>query len=119
MTEPLRREEESTQGNQLKLVQPPGESAVPAKAHASPITSLILGLLGLVLWLIPLFGLPVTITGFVKGFNAYKREPSALALVGMLLCVAGMAACVANAIFGAYLGATGQHELINQFRSGQ
>ena len=63
--------------------------------------SLVLGLVGLVAWLIPLIGFPVTITGLVLGI---RRKYTA----GIILNIAGLCITLINSIVGAVLGAQGK-----------
>jgi hypothetical protein len=86
----------------------------PVHEPGKPVASLVLGILGLILWLIPLFGLPSTIVGLVFGINALKRSEKGMAVAGVVLCSIGLLLSVANAALGAYLGATGQHPLVNR-----
>ena len=76
--------------------------------------SLILGIVGMVAWIIPIVGLPIQITGLVfsvKGLGSAKRGA---ALAGLVLCVIGLMLTSANAGIGAYMGATGQNAIVNQ-----
>lgn len=82
-----------------------------------PIASLVLGILGLIFWLLPILGLPMTITGLVFGVKALKGEKKGLAMAGVILCVIGIFLSSVNAAWGAYLGATGQHKLVNQYQT--
>jgi hypothetical protein len=77
------------------------------------ITSLVLGILGLVCWCLPIAGLPMTITGLVLGVKGQKSPHRGLAVAGIVLNIIGLIFSVANAAVGAYLGATGQHPLLN------
>lgn len=81
--------------------------------QGKPVLSLVLGILGLFAWIIPLFGLPITITGLVYGIKALKGLKRGMALAGVILCSLGLAASAVNAIVGAYMGATGQHPVVN------
>ena len=90
------------------------KSDTPVKEPGRPIASLILGILGLLLWLVPLFGLPATIVGLIFGINALQRQEKGLAVAGVILSVCGLILSIGNAAVGAYLGATGQHQLMNQ-----
>jgi hypothetical protein len=92
----LRREDRSM--SQPSVAQQPGKPGV----------SLSLGIFGLIAWIIPIVGLPVTITGLVFGIKALKREEISLAVVGTALCAIGLLLSVGNAVVGAYLGATGR-----------
>jgi hypothetical protein len=77
---------------------------------------LVLGLISLITWLIPLFGLPISIWGLVASIMAKVRGAKGRATVGIVLCSLTLLMVLANAAVGAYLGATGQHELVNKIR---
>lgn len=80
----------------------------------NPVASTILGALGLIAWIIPIFGLPMGIIGLVLGINATRRPNKGLAIVGVVLCSITLLLSAGNAAYGAYLGATGQHQLVNE-----
>jgi hypothetical protein len=87
--------------------------APPAVPNGQPgagkaTASLVLGLVGLVAWLIPLFGLPISITGLVLGIVGLKSTRRGLAVAGVVLCAIVLVLSVINSAVGAYLGATGQ-----------
>jgi hypothetical protein len=86
------------------VVPPPVRDAYSGKATAG----LVLGILGMILWLIPILGMPVLITGLVLSVRSLNSTKRSKALAGMILCILGLVLCVANAAVGAYLGATGQ-----------
>jgi hypothetical protein len=93
------------------------DDAVEATSNETagkPVAGLVLGLFGLILWIIPLLGLPVTITGLVYSLNALKREKKGMAVVGVILNGLGLVATILNALWGAYLGVTGQHPIVNK-----
>ncbi len=82
-------------------------------------TGFVLGLIGIVAWFIPLVGFPVTITGLVfsvKGLNSAKKG---LATAGLVLNIIFLVLTTINCAYGAYLGATGQHELVNEMMGSQ
>jgi hypothetical protein len=81
---------------------------VPRRPPGMPVASLVLGILSLVLWLLPILGLPASIAGMVFGVNALKRSDKGLAIAAVVLCSIGLVLSAANAAIGAYLGATGQ-----------
>ncbi len=83
--------------NQSGSYQPPAPQAGSGKAT----TSLILGYIGLLAWIIPLFGLPITITGLVMGIKGNSKA-------GTILCIIGLVLTIINSAIGAYKGATGQ-----------
>jgi hypothetical protein len=71
-------------------------------------TSMVLGLVGIIAWVIPIIGLPVTITGLVFGIKARHSAARSKAVAGIALCSIFLTASVVNAAIGAYMGATGR-----------
>ena len=67
------------------------------------ITSLVLGILSLICWIIPLFGYPISIIGIVMGIKSKDCETKTLALAGLILSIIGLAITVANSAIGAYI----------------
>lgn len=82
----------------------PAHSASSGKA----VASLVLGIVGLLAWLLPIIGLPVTIIGLVLGIGARRSPNSKMATAGIIMSLIGLVLTIANAAWGAYLGATGQ-----------
>ena len=78
------------------------------KHNGKATASLVLGIISLIVWLIPLFGYPVSIVGLVMGFYGIKSEKKSLGTAGLILSIIGLVLCVANSAIGAYMGATGQ-----------
>ncbi|MFQ5475115.1 MAG: hypothetical protein ACE5DM_04730 [Candidatus Nanoarchaeia archaeon] len=76
--------------------------------------ALVLGILSLILWLLPLLGLPVA--GIVLGIRGVQNRQK-FALAGLICAIIGLAFASANEGIGAYLGISGQHELVNQVMS--
>ena len=74
----------------------------------SAVTSLVLGILGMLAWIIPLFGLPITIVGLVLGCRSVSGDGRGMAIAGIVLNTIGLVLTVINGAIGAYLGATGQ-----------
>lgn len=81
-----------------------------------PVESFVLGLIGVIAWLIPAVGLSVTITGLVFGIKACRRPKNGLAIAGVVLCSIGLVLSTMNMAWGAYLGATGQHAIVNKLK---
>jgi len=77
------------------------------------IASLVLGIIGMLAWCIPLFGLPITLTGLILGIKDLGSRNRGMAIAGVVLCSIGLLLTLINGIYGAYLGATGQHPLVN------
>jgi len=88
-----------------------GPAAAP-RGGGKAVASLVLGILGLVLWFIPLFGLPVTIIGLVLGIAALKSPRRGMAIAGTVMSVIGLVLSLVNAAFGVYLAMSGQHPLV-------
>ena len=53
----------------------------------SSTTSLVLGLIGIVAWIVPFIGYIVTIIGFILGIIGVKKDGSGRAIAGIVLCV--------------------------------
>lgn len=77
-------------------------------------TSLVLGIIGLIAFLIPLIGLPITVIGLIVGIKGLNSAKKKRAIVGVVLCIIGLILTIVNASIGAYLGATGQHPIVNE-----
>jgi hypothetical protein len=69
---------------------------------------MVLGLVGIIAWLLPIIGLPVTITGLVFGIKSRHSAARSKAITGIVLCSIFLTASVINAAIGAYMGATGR-----------
>jgi hypothetical protein len=80
-------------------------------------TSLVLGIGGLIAWLIPLFGAPVTIIGLNRGLKGLNSSRRSTAQIGVVLCAIGLTLTTLNFLWGVYLGVTGQHRLVNAIRA--
>lgn len=65
--------------------------------------SMILGICGLLAWCIPLFGLPVGITGLVLGILGIKKGGKKMAIAGIVLCAITLVLSLINAILGAVM----------------
>lgn len=69
-------------------------------ASSKSIASFVLGLVGIIAWLIPLFGYPVTITGLILGCLARKNEKNGFSLAGIILSSIFLALTLINSILG-------------------
>jgi len=85
----------------------------PQPKQGKPVTALVLGIVGMIAWLIPIIGLPVQITGLVFGIKALKSPKRGMAIAAIVLCIIGLVLTIINAAIGAYLGATGQIPALN------
>lgn len=78
------------------------------------ITGLILGIIGMVAWFIPIIGAPIVIIGLIFSIKGLKSLKHGMAVTGIVLCSIGLFLTIANASIGAYMGATGQHSIVNK-----
>ena len=69
--------------------------------------SLVFGLLSMILWIIPILGLPASIIGLVSGIRAKINGAGGAAVAGIVLASMGLLATIINSIAGAILGANG------------
>lgn len=104
----------STQFLPSHVMEPPlPPPAPPADNPTGKATAaLVLGIVGLLAWFIPLFGLPITIVGVVLGVQGMKSTRRGTAAAGLTLGIIGLVLSIINASIGAYMGATGQHPLV-------
>lgn len=65
---------------------------------------MVLGILGLVFWVTPLFGLPINIVGLCLGISAKKKAPSGKATAGIVMTIVGLSLTAVIGIVGALLG---------------
>ncbi|MBP3753911.1 MAG: DUF4190 domain-containing protein [Lachnospiraceae bacterium] len=72
------------------------------------VASLVLGIISLIAWFIPLFGLPISIVGLVLGIKSVKSEKRGMAIAGIVTSSIGLILSVVNGALGAYMAATGQ-----------
>lgn len=72
------------------------------------VTSLLLGVVGMLAWLLPIIGLPVAIAGLVFGVRSINTEKKGMAIAGLTLSIIGIVLSIINASIGAFMGATGQ-----------
>jgi len=86
----------------------PYASAPTPAGGGKAIWSLCLGLFGLLAWILPVIGLPTTITGLVLGIKSVNGPRKGMATAGIVLGIIGLVLSTGNAALGAYLGATGQ-----------
>ncbi len=84
------------------------EGSATESGGGKAVASLVLGILGLIAWIIPIIGLPIGITGLVLGIKDLGSFRRGMACAGITLCIISLVLTVANAAIGAYLGATGQ-----------
>ena len=77
------------------------------------IASMVLGIVGLLAWILPLCGFPVTIVGLILGIVDRKSSRRGMAIAGIVMNIIGLLGSTINAALGAYLALSGQHPLVN------
>jgi len=82
-------------------------SAMEWQKSGVSTASLVLGGIGMLAWLIPLFGLPITIAGLICGWLGMSKDGGGIAKVGFVLSIIGLVLTIINAVIGAFLGAMG------------
>lgn len=76
-----------------------------SKHGSKSIISLVLGCCGIVAWIIPLFGFPVTIAGLILGIMGMKSNRRGIAIAGVVLSILFLILTIGNSAVGAYMGA--------------
>ena len=64
---------------------------------------LVLGIIGMIAWLIPLFVYPVNIVGIILSAIGRKSENKSKATVGLVLSIIGLVLTLGNSIAGVIL----------------
>lgn len=108
-----------TQAVPVAVTRAVPQAVVEKPGSGKAMASLILGVVGLVAWFIPLFGLPICVTGLVLGANATKSPKGKLAVAGIVLCGIALVFTLVNMGAGVYLAATGQHPLVEMLKNGR
>ncbi len=85
----------------------------PQIKQGKPVTALVLGIIGMIAWIIPIIGLPIQITGLVFGIKARNSSKKGIAIAAIVLCIIGLVLTIINGSIGAYLGATGQLHILD------
>jgi len=80
-------------------MQHPFPNAHPSRIGVA-VTSLVLGILGLITWLLPIIGAPVSITGLVCGGIGLSGEGRGMSIAGIVLCIIGLILTVINFFLG-------------------
>lgn len=89
-----------------QMPQPPGGYYQPEKKGLS-IASMVLGLIGLVAWLLPLVGYPVIIPGLILGIIGRKQGGKSYATAGIILCIITLVLTLINSALGIFLQVRG------------
>ena len=68
------------------------------------VVSMILGIIGVIAWLLPFLGFPITIAGLVLGIIGLKSQRPGMAIAGLVLCCIFLIATVINSALGFLVG---------------
>ncbi|MEO8206948.1 MAG: hypothetical protein ABI615_12270 [Chthoniobacterales bacterium] len=91
------------------------EEARPAIPRSYIIVGLICGLLGMLFWLLPPLGFPVSLMGFFFAASAIKGTKKRTAIFATLLCVLGLTLCLANVGVRVYVYKTGKPKILKEW----
>lgn len=69
-------------------------------SNGMSIASLILGIIGLVAWILPLLGYPINIIGIILGIISNKKEKNKFSKTGIILSAIGLGITAINSIAG-------------------
>ncbi len=70
------------------------------KVNGKSNTSLILGIISLIAWLLPLVGYPISIVGLCLGISERKKEKNKSSTIGIVLSSIGLGITLINSIAG-------------------
>ncbi len=70
------------------------------KHNGKAAASMVLGIIGLVAWFIPLFGVPISVTGLVLGIVGLKSSKQGMAIAGIIMCVIELGLNVMSSFIG-------------------
>jgi hypothetical protein len=95
------------------------EGDILKKQDKKAYLGLILAVLGMIAWLIPLFGVPINIVALINSIKAIDSREKNISIIGIVLSAVGLILSIINAVLGAHLGATGQSNLVNKIKDMQ
>jgi hypothetical protein len=78
------------------------------KEAGMAIASLVLGIIGIIAWIIPIIGLPIGIAALVLGILGIKRSSKGMSIAGIVLAVICLVLTITNSAIGAYQGYHGE-----------
>ena len=72
------------------------------------VAALVLGIVGVLAWIIPIIGLPVGIIALVLGIIGLKKSSKGMSIVGIVLGIICLVLTIINSAIGAYQGYHGE-----------
>ncbi len=79
------------------------EERVEQRGRGAATASMVLGIIGLIAWLLPLVGFPINIIGLVLGLTQGKFKTFSTAKAGVIMSIIGLVLTAINSIAGAIL----------------
>jgi len=70
------------------------QEANELKGNKKAVASLVISIIGLIAWLLPLVGLPVSIAGLIFGLKSLKSDKRKMAIIGIVYSIAGLCASI-------------------------
>ena len=84
------------------------EDELQLKNSRSEIVAFVLGITGIIAWMIPIIGLPVGVTGLIFAIKGLKGKGKELAVAGLVLSIICIVLTIINSAIGAYQGYKGE-----------
>ena len=72
--------------------------------NGKAIAALVLGIVGMLAWIIPIVGLPIGIIGLIMGILSVTKSGNGMAIAGIVLSIICLVLTIINASIGAYQG---------------
>lgn len=88
------------------VIQPPYQPAAKDQSGLA-VASLVVGLVSMTAWLLPICGLPLSITGLVLGILARDSTKKGMAITGVVLSIVALVLSIINSVIEVYLGLNG------------
>lgn len=79
------------------------EERMEQRGQGAATASMVLGIIGLIAWLLPLIGFPVNIVGLVLGLTQGKHKTFTTAKAGVIMSIIGLVLTVINSVAGAII----------------
>lgn len=68
------------------------------------IVSIILGIASLLIWIFPLLGIAISVSGLILGVRSYRSKKINTALLGIILSAVGLGLSLITLVYGIFLG---------------
>lgn len=81
---------------------------IPANSIGLGVAALVLGIVGLLAWIIPIIGLSIGIVALVFGILGIKKSSKGMSIAGIVLGAISLVLTIINGTIGAYQGFHGE-----------